>query len=125
MHTPPGGRFWMSSAAVDSFIVTAISVVARRAIYPSLLARMVYHVGKPLMLDGNRFLPLTGIPIRNSDRINTSFEVWLPEPFLVATISAKSLTIGSCCPFWWACTLVWNSTTIIAPENDQCATLKL
>ena len=47
---------------------------------PNLLARMVYHVGSPAMLDGNRFLPDTGMPISNRARNRTRFEDWLPDP---------------------------------------------
>src|SRR5688572_21377191 len=94
IHTPPAGSFWMSSVAVSWFMTTAISGAAGREIYPSLLARMVYHVGRPLMFDGNRFLPLTGMPILNRDSTSTLFEVWLPVPFLVAAVMAKSLMIG-------------------------------
>jgi len=43
--------------------------------YPCLLARIVYQVGRPAMLDGNRFLPETGIPIWNNDRMRMRFAV--------------------------------------------------
>ena len=55
---------------------------------------MVYQVGNPEMFDGNRFLPLTGIPILNIARIRVLLAVWLPEPFSVATTNEKSLIIG-------------------------------
>ncbi len=71
---------------------------------------MVYHVGSPLMLEGNRFLPLTGIPILNRERINVWFAVWLPEPFLVATIIEKSFTIWPRAPVCSA--TLCKSTTI-------------
>ena len=60
---------------------------------PCLLARMVNHVGKPAMFDGNMFFPETGMPIWKIDRIRTLLAVWLPEPFTVATWMLKSLTI--------------------------------
>jgi hypothetical protein len=52
---------------------------------PSRLARTVYHVGRPAMLDGNMFLPDTGMPIWKMDRRSTRFAVWLPDPLTVAT----------------------------------------
>ncbi len=63
--------------------------------YPSALARIVYHVGSPAMFDGNMFLPDTGTPIWKIDRRRTRFAVWLPEPLIVATWMAKSLTMRS------------------------------
>src|SRR5262245_3788040 len=56
---------------------------------------MVYQVGRPAMLDGKRFLPLTGMPILKNARIRVLLAVWLPEPLTVAATIAKSLTIGS------------------------------
>src|SRR5215470_15674837 len=44
------------------------------------------------MFEGNRFLPLTGIPIWKMARRSTVLAVWLPEPFTVATEMLKSLT---------------------------------
>jgi hypothetical protein len=56
---------------------------------------MVYQVGNPWMLDGNRFLPDTGIPILNRERKMVVFAVWLPDPFTVPTVMEKSFTIFS------------------------------
>jgi hypothetical protein len=64
---------------------TMMSTSFLRAIQPSLLARMVNQVGRPAMLDGNMFFPLTGTPIWKMDRIRTLFELWDPEPLTVAT----------------------------------------
>src|SRR3972149_679504 len=47
------------------------------------------------MLDGKRFLPLTGIPMRNKARMIAMLAVWLPEPLTVATTIEKSLVIGA------------------------------
>ena len=46
------------------------------------------------MFDGNRFLPLTGMPIWKMARNSTLLAVWLPEPLTVATWMLKSLTTG-------------------------------
>src|SRR5207237_9896337 len=76
------------------FIVIIKSISFFRAMYPSLLARMVYHVGRPAMFDGNRFLPETGTPIWKIARSRTVFADCEPEPFTVATWMEKSLTIS-------------------------------
>ena len=52
----------------------------------------MYQVGWPWMFDGNRFLPETGMPILNSARTSVELDVWLPDPFTVATVMVKSLT---------------------------------
>src|SRR6185437_10790495 len=44
------------------------------------------------MLEGKRFLPLTGIPILNSARSRHVFAVWLPDPFTVAATITKLFT---------------------------------
>src|SRR5262245_4430926 len=55
---------------------------------------MVNQVGSPAMFEGNRFLPLTGIPIWKMARSRMVLAVWLPEPLTVATVMLKSLTTG-------------------------------
>src|ERR1700744_4128705 len=54
---------------------------------------MVYQVGKPAMLDGKRFLPLTGMPIPNMLLSSTRLADCDPDPFTVATWMLKSFTI--------------------------------
>ena len=88
----PGGREATSSAMDSTFIATKTSGSRRRATQPSPLARTVNQVGRPWMLDGNMFLPLTGIPMPRIDRIRTRFADWLPVPFEVATVMMTSLT---------------------------------
>src|SRR5580698_4845090 len=82
-------------------------MLALRATQPSLLARMVYHVGSPAIFDGKRFLPETGTPMRKMLRNRTLFADCEPEPFTVAIWREKSLTI-SCSLLTtledWACT---------------------
>src|SRR3954467_7076028 len=68
---------------------------------------MVYQVGSPAILDGNMFLPDTGMPIWNSERSRTRLAVWLPEPLTVATWMLKSLTIrrvAACVAASWTAT---------------------
>src|SRR5881296_381388 len=62
------------------------------------------------MFDGNRFLPLTGMPIWKMARSNTVFAVWLPEPLTVATLMLKSLMTGFTILTRWAPTTgaVWS-----------------
>src|SRR6266704_6035774 len=95
MQTEPGSRASTSSRAVAAFMHTMMSTSFLRAIQPSLFARMVNHVGRPAMFDGNMFLPLTGTPIWKMDRIRTLFEDCEPEPLTVATWMVKSLTVGA------------------------------
>ena len=45
------------------------------------------------MLDGNRFLPETGMPILKIERRMVLLAVELPEPFFVPTVIEKSFTI--------------------------------
>src|SRR5271156_4720941 len=54
---------------------------------------MVYQVGKPAMLDGKRFFPLTGMPIPNMLLSSTRLADCDPDPFTVATWMLKSLMI--------------------------------
>lgn len=56
---------------------------------------MIYHVGRPDMLEGNKFLPLTGTPISNKDWSKIRFADWEPVPFAVAIFIVKSLTMLS------------------------------
>src|ERR1039458_5890723 len=93
MAAPPLGSESMSSRAVSEFIATKSSISLLRATYPCLLARMVYQVGNPAMLDGKRFFPLTGIPIPNMLLSSTRLADCDPDPFTVATWMLKSLTI--------------------------------
>ena len=55
---------------------------------------MVNHVGRPAMLEGKRFLPLTGTPIAKMLRSRMLLADWDPEPLTVAIWMLKSLTIG-------------------------------
>src|ERR1700752_1430444 len=82
----------MSAFAVSAFIATRMSISFLRATYPCLLARMVYQVGRPAMLEGKRFLPLMGIPIAKMLFSRTLFADCDPEPLTVATWMLKSLT---------------------------------
>src|SRR5258708_10458782 len=54
---------------------------------------MVYQVGRPAMLEGNRFLPETGTPIWKMLRSSTVFADCDPEPFTVATWMLKSFIL--------------------------------
>src|SRR4051812_25015669 len=57
---------------------------------------MVYQVGRPAILEGNRFFPETGTPIWKMVRRRTVFAVCEPEPLTVATWRLKSLTMRRC-----------------------------
>src|SRR5664279_331045 len=98
---------------------------------PSLLARIVYHVGRPAMFDGKRFLPETGMPIWKIVRSRTVFADCEPEPLTVATWMLKSLTTGvRCAPSGGAATSVvamkflclkapLRDNPIICPESGR------
>ena len=94
MTAAPGATVFTSSWAVSGFMQISTPMSRRRAMKPSLEARIVNHVGRPWMLEGKRFLPETGIPIWKIDRIRIVFEDWLPDPLAVATWIEKSLMTG-------------------------------
>src|SRR5205807_3453645 len=94
MQRAPDGNASTSSREVCAFMQTMMSTSFLRAIQPSLFARMVNQVGRPAMLEGNMFFPLTGTPIWKIDRISTLFEDCDPEPLTVATWMVQSLTMG-------------------------------
>src|SRR5690242_14190862 len=81
---------------------------------------MVYHVGRPAIFEGNRFLPLTGMPILKIARIRVLLAVWLPEPFTVAATIAKSFTIGGRSSMLTCCASVWGSVTLIFLTPNGC-----
>ena len=94
MTAAPGATVRTSSCAVSGFMQMRTPTSRRRAMNPSLEARIVNQVGSPWMLEGNRFLPETGIPIWKMARMRMLFEDWLPDPLAVATWIEKSLTTG-------------------------------
>ena len=55
----------------------------------------MYHVGNPEIFDGNKFLPLTGIPMSNNVCRRIRFADCEPVPFAVAMLIVKSFTILS------------------------------
>src|SRR5579859_7273795 len=72
-----------------------------RATCPSLLTRISYHVGRPWMFDGKRFLPDTGTPMRKIARINRLLALDEPVPLTLASFTAKSFTLERVC--WKRC----------------------
>src|ERR1051326_859048 len=95
MQSDPGCSAMTSSRAVCTFMQTIRSTSFLRPIQPSLFARIVNHVGRPAMFDGNMFLPLTGTPIWKMERIRTLFDDCEPEPLTVAQRMVRSLSIGA------------------------------
>src|SRR5438132_8470509 len=95
MTAAPGATVRTSSCAVSGFMQISTPTSLRRAMNPSLDARIVNQVGSPWMFEGKRFLPDTGIPIWKIARIRIVFEDWLPEPLAVATWIEKSLTTSA------------------------------
>src|SRR5215470_12589272 len=92
MTAAPGATDRTSSWAVSGFMQMSTPMSRRRAMKPSLEARIVNQVGRPWMFDGKRFFPETGMPIWKMARIRMLFEDMLPDPFAVATWIEKSLT---------------------------------
>src|SRR5215471_8251922 len=130
MTTPPAATPAISSAAVWRFSATTISAVSRRPIKPSLLARILNHVGSPWMFDGNIFLPLTGMPILKSARSRQLLAVWLPDPLTVAATIVKLLipawlsriSVGRT-PLCTSVTLIGKldlSTHPLVPPGEPC-----
>src|SRR5690349_5300585 len=76
---------------------------------------MVNQVGRPAMLEGKRFLPLTGMPILKMARNSEVFAVWLPEPFTVATTMEKLLTPDALSSISPASVLGETPTAMIGP----------
>jgi hypothetical protein len=56
---------------------------------------MVYQVGRPWMLEGNRFFPEMGMPILKKARRRVRLAVCEPEPLEVAMVMEKLLMIFS------------------------------
>src|SRR5262245_25657682 len=86
--------------------------------------RMVYHVGRPAILEGNKFLPLTGMPILKTARISVLLAVWLPEPLTVAATIAKSFTIGGRSSGPTVCGLVEVSMMLMCPDSTDVKTMR-
>src|SRR5438270_12750526 len=100
MQRAPDGRPSTSSREFGAFMQTMMSTSFLRAIQPSLFARMVNQVGRPAMLEGNMFFPLTGTPIWKIERIRTLFDDCDPEPLTVATWMVQSLTMAARAAVW-------------------------
>src|SRR5437588_1347923 len=113
MQREPGGSNSTSSRAVCGFMQTMMSTSFLRAIQPSLFARMVNQVGRPAMLDGNMFFPLTGTPIWKIERIRTLFDDCDPEPLTVATWMVQSLTMAARAALWGS-----SSTAVAVVASD-------
>ncbi len=56
------------------------------------LTRTSYQVGRPWMFEGKMLRGLTGTPMRNRLRANSSFAEAEPEPLTLANLTTKSLT---------------------------------
>src|SRR5690348_13354379 len=117
MTTPPDATPAMSSLAVLRLRATTISAVSRRAMKPSLLTRIENQVGRPWMLDGKMFLPLTGMPILKRARRRVLLAVWLPEPLTVAATMVKLLTPAGLSSMSVGSTLRWTLVALMRPLN--------
>jgi hypothetical protein len=52
----------------------------------------MYHVGNPEIFEGNKFFPLTGIPMSYNVCNKMRFADCEPVPFAVAMLMVKSFT---------------------------------
>src|SRR4051812_49230828 len=95
MMTPPFRMERTSSSQVVGFRATMMSRSLLRAVYPFLLMRTVYQVGRPAILEGKRFLAPTGMPMRNKDLSRMLLADCEPLPFTVAAQILQSLTMIS------------------------------
>src|ERR1035437_3037699 len=82
----------MSWSYVWAFMATMRSYSGALAVQPSALTRISYHVGRPWMLDGKRFLPDTGTLIRKMPGMSKELARAEPVPLTLASLTAKSLT---------------------------------
>src|SRR6202011_3819706 len=90
---PPGSISATSSSQVSGFIATIISTPPRRPRWPLSLIRTSYQVGRPWMFDGKMLRELAGIPIRRIDLANSELALAEPDPFTLANLTTKSLTL--------------------------------
>src|SRR3990172_534613 len=65
------------------------------------------------------FLPLTGMPILNNARSSVILAVWLPEPFLVAIMTLKSLITGLAA----GASLLWGVTSVAVIASGLLANM--
>src|SRR6266404_6103285 len=68
-------------------MATIRSYSSARAVWPVLLTRTSYQVGRPWMFEGNRFLPDTGIPMRKMACIKSPFALAEPVPLTLTILS--------------------------------------
>src|SRR5688572_20474864 len=93
MITPPLLTDLTSSTQVAGLSATRISSSFLRAVYPFLLIRTVYQVGRPAMFEGKRFFAPTGMPILKRVFKRILFADWDPLPLTVAMLMLQSFTI--------------------------------
>src|SRR5579863_7406581 len=73
-------------------MATIRSTRPERDRYPSLLTRISNQVGRPWMLEGKKFLPTTGMPMRKMAFMSRPLALAEPVPFTLAILMTKSLT---------------------------------
>ena len=76
-------------------MATIRSYSGLRAVHPSPLTRISYQVGRPWMLEGNTFFPVTGIPMRKMACMRRPLALADPVPLTVAILRARSLIRAS------------------------------
>ncbi len=90
---PPGSIEATSWAQVWGFIATIMSTPPRRPSRPCSVTRTSYQVGRPWILEGKMLRVATGTPMRRIDLANMPLALAEPEPFTLANLTTKSLTV--------------------------------
>src|SRR5712664_2736280 len=83
----------MSRSQVCGFMATIRSTPPRLPRCPASVTRTSNQVGRPWMLDGKMLRAATGTPIRRIDLANMPLALAEPEPFTLANLTTKSLTV--------------------------------
>src|SRR5215472_2809944 len=69
------------------------SVPPRAPRWPASEMRTSYQVGRPWIFDGKMLRGATGMPMRSTERANSSLALAEPEPLTLAKRTTKSFTL--------------------------------
>src|SRR3954463_13793740 len=84
----------MSRSQGCGVMATIRSTPPRRPRWPASVTRTSNQVGRPWMFEGKMLRAATGTPQRRIDLANMPFALAEPEPFTLANLTTKSLTIA-------------------------------
>src|SRR5438093_10431660 len=86
-----------------------MSTPPRRPKWPLSLIRTSNQVGRPWMFDGKMLRELAGIPIRRIDLANRELALAEPDPFTLANLTTKSLTLWIAATFTFSCDAIGSA----------------